>query len=98
MTLSSFLALSAIILTGIPTHAVSQDRSNLPIPDPVFKGKIGLTPADSVKDFPQAVTPPEGAPNVLIILTDDVLGPSGWAQPPTFGWRLSGERFIDLNR
>jgi len=80
MTLSSFLALSAIILTGIPTHAVSQDRSNLPIPDPVFKGKIGLTPADSVKDFPQAVTPPEGA------------------QPPTFGWRLSGERFIDLNR
>jgi hypothetical protein len=21
----------------------------------------------------------------------------GWAQQPTFGWRLSGERFIDLN-
>ena len=81
MTLSSFLALSAIILTGISTHAVAQDRSNLPIPDPAFKGKIGLTPADSVKDFPQAVTPPEGAPNVLIILTDDV----GFGASSTFG-------------
>ena len=25
-----------------------------------------------------------------------LLGPSGWAQQPTFGWRLSGERLIDL--
>jgi arylsulfatase len=81
MALSSFLALSAIILTGMSTHAVAQDRSSLPMPDPIFKGKIGLTPADSVKDFPKAVTAPEGAPNILLILTDDV----GFGASSAFG-------------
>jgi arylsulfatase len=81
MTLSSLLALCAIILTGISTPAVAQDRNSLPFPDPVFKGKIGLTPADSVKDFPQAVTTPEGAPNILLILTDDV----GFGASSAFG-------------
>jgi arylsulfatase len=80
-TQCSFLATCAIILTGISTHALAQDRNSLPIPDPFFKGEIGLTPADSVKDFPKTVTPPEGAPNVLIILTDDV----GFGASSTFG-------------
>ena len=53
----------------------------LPEPDPPFKGKIGLTPADSVKDFPKEVRAPEGAPNILIILTDDV----GFGASSTFG-------------
>jgi hypothetical protein len=69
----------AIVVAGtalvfFASAALSQDidRSYLPMPDPPFKGKIGLPPADSVKDFPKPVTAPEGAPNVLIILTDDV--------------------------
>lgn len=57
------------------------NRTVLPIPDQPFKGKIGLRPSDSVKDFPKEVRAPEGAPNVLIILTDDV----GFGASSTFG-------------
>src|SRR5262249_59027465 len=44
----------------------------LPRPEPPFKGKIGRTVKTSVPDFPKAVEAPKGAPNVLLILTDDV--------------------------
>jgi arylsulfatase len=57
------------------------DRSSLPIPKPEFKGKIGKTFEDSKQDYPQPVTPPKGAPNVVIILLDDL----GFGQPGTFG-------------
>ena len=57
------------------------NRSILPIPDQPFKGKIGLRAADSVKDFPKEVKAPEGAPNVLLILTDDV----GFGASSAFG-------------
>jgi thiol-disulfide isomerase/thioredoxin len=59
----------------------ADQRSRLPIPDPSFKGKIGKTFADSTPDFPPGVTAPEGAPNVVVILLDDV----GFGQPGTFG-------------
>jgi len=57
------------------------NRTTLSIPDQPFKGKIGLRPEESVKDFPQEVKAPEGAPNILIILTDDV----GFGASSTFG-------------
>ncbi len=57
------------------------NRSILPMPDQPFKGKIGLRPSDSVKDFPEDVKAPEGAPNILLILTDDV----GFGASSTFG-------------
>jgi len=57
------------------------DRSVLPLPVPPFNGKIGRTAADSTPDFPKGVTAPEGAPNVLLILTDDV----GFGASSTFG-------------
>ena len=49
-------------------------------PEP-FGGKIGETYADSAPAFPKAVTAPAGAPNVLLILTDDV----GFGAASTFG-------------
>ena len=55
--------------------------SVLPYPDPEFRGVIGRTTADSKPDFPQPVSAPEGAPNVLLILTDDV----GFGASSTFG-------------
>jgi hypothetical protein len=67
----------------------SFDRSQLPIPDPPFKDKIGLTPAQSVKDFPREVTAPEGAPNTLLILTDDV----GFGASSTFGGPIPTPRW-----
>ena len=53
----------------------------LPHPDPPFKGKIGETYKDSTPDYPLPVKPPKGAPNVLLILLDDV----GFGMCSTFG-------------
>ncbi|REK06831.1 MAG: arylsulfatase [Planctomycetota bacterium] len=74
---STFVAAACTVAACGPLAA----QSVLPEPDPPFKGKIGLRPSDSVKDFPKAVTPPEGAPNVLLIMTDDV----GFGASSTFG-------------
>ena len=60
------------ILPLLWTGAQAEDfnRSSLPIPDQPFKGKIGLRPSDSVKDFPKEVTAvrlsrfPKAAPRV----------------------------------
>jgi arylsulfatase len=46
-----------------------------------FKGKIAKSFAESVEDWPERVKAPAGAPNVLIILLDDV----GFAQLGSFG-------------
>lgn len=68
-----------LVMLGVVAPAWAQDI--LPRPDPPFRGKIGLRPSDSVKDFPKEVTAPAGAPNVLVILTDDV----GFGASSTFG-------------
>jgi arylsulfatase A-like enzyme/uncharacterized membrane protein len=59
------------------------DRTVLPIPDRNFGGTIGHTIDESVPDWTiiPAPKPPEGAPNVLLILIDD----AGFGQPDTFG-------------
>jgi arylsulfatase A-like enzyme len=53
----------------------------LPRPEPSFQGKIGSTAKDSTPDFPKPIEAPKGAPNVLLIMTDDV----GFAASSTFG-------------
>lgn len=76
------IILIALFTTTVFSQAAEKlNRSILPMPEPVFKGKIGLTPADSEKNFPQQVEAPEGAPNVLIIMPDDV----GFAASEVFG-------------
>jgi arylsulfatase len=65
----------------------SPDRTVLPIPDRTFGGTMGRTMGQSVPDWlmipgPQ---PPEGAPNVLIVLIDD----AGFGNPDTFGGPIS---------
>jgi arylsulfatase len=62
------LALGAAI--ALPAGA----QEVLPRPPQPFKGKIGRTAAESTPDFPNPIEAPKGAPNVLLILTDDV----GW--------------------
>lgn len=61
--------------------ADKQDRSSLPLPESKFEGVIGKTYEDSKPDWPKVPKPPEGAPNVIIILLDDV----GLGQVSTFG-------------
>ena len=63
--------------TGRPQTA----RDVLPVPPRRFNGTIGTTYADSKPDVPEMFAAPAGAPNVLIILLDDV----GFGHPKTFG-------------
>jgi arylsulfatase A-like enzyme len=44
----------------------------LPYPAPPFTGKIGRTVADSSPAYPERVSAPEDAPNILLILLDDI--------------------------
>jgi hypothetical protein len=55
--------------------------TQLPQPDPAFKGKVGETYKDSTPSYPQPVKAPKGSPNVLLILLDDV----GFGMSGTFG-------------
>jgi phosphoglycerol transferase MdoB-like AlkP superfamily enzyme len=55
--------------------------TQLPQPDPKFAGKVGNTYKDSVPSYPQPLEAPEGDPNVLLILLDDV----GFGMASTFG-------------
>lgn len=53
----------------------------LPHPQQPFKGKIGRIAAESTPDFPKPIEAPKGAPNVLLIMTDD----TGFGASSTFG-------------
>ena len=64
---------------GLATSGWAQEV--LPRPEQPFGGKIGRTTKESTPDFPKEVTAPKGAPNVLVILTDDV----GFGASSTFG-------------
>jgi arylsulfatase len=57
------------------------DRTILPVAESTFNGKIGLRPSESTKDFPKEIKAPKDAPNILLILTDDV----GYGASSTFG-------------
>ena len=61
-----------LLLSLAALSAYAGERDLLPMPDSPFKGQIGLRSSESTKDFPEEAKAPEGAPNVLLILTDDV--------------------------
>lgn len=74
------LALLASVLL-LPVAASADGENVLPKPPPPFAGRIGTTHADSEPAFTPPVTAPAGAPNVLLVLTDDV----GFGAAGTFG-------------
>ena len=55
--------------------------NQIPPPPPEFGGVIKERASESTPWWPPRVVPPKGAPNVLLIMTDDV----GFAAPSTFG-------------
>jgi arylsulfatase len=67
--------------SGAPNATVSIDGKELPPPPPEFGGHIERNAADSKPWWPPRIVPPEGGPNVLLIMTDDV----GFGAPSTFG-------------
>jgi arylsulfatase len=66
---------------GSPSATMSIDGRYIPPPPPEFGGRIGLSAKDSTPYWPPTVVPPEGAPNVLLIMTDD----AGYGVSGTFG-------------
>ncbi len=84
------LVLSFALVTAFVIPARGQDV--LPKPDQPFKGVIHETAAESKPDFPMPLTAPEGAPNVLLILTDDV----GFAASAVFGGPIPTPNFERL--
>jgi hypothetical protein len=61
--------------TGVPGSPESRttiDGRYLPNPPQPFRGQIDTNAVDSKPYWPARVVPPKGAPNVLLIMTDDV--------------------------
>ncbi|MFH0301258.1 arylsulfatase [Bradyrhizobium sp. 31Argb] len=89
---TSLLAASVITSTALPRTASAATDTVLPRPEPPFSGKIERTVKGSVSDFPKGVEAPAGAPNVLLILTDDV----GFGATSTFGGPIQTPNFQRL--
>ena len=71
-------------VTGVPGSAgatTTIDGKQLPPPPPEFGGVIKEKASESKAWWPPRVVPPKGAPNVLLIMTDD----QGFGAPSTFG-------------
>jgi len=66
---------------GSPSATTTIDGKQLPPPDPKFGGVIKDSAVDSKPYWPPTVVPPKGAPNVLLIMTDD----QGYGVCSTFG-------------
>jgi arylsulfatase A-like enzyme len=66
---------------GSPSATTSVDGKQLPAPPPPFGGVIKPSAADSKPWWPPRIVPPKGAPNVLLIMTDD----QGYGVSGTFG-------------
>ena len=89
-------ASSISLAAGVaPQIGLAQTGTPAVLPAPVqpFDGTLGRTVAtSSPPHYPQAPTAPKGAPNVLLIMTDDV----GFAASSTFGGPVPTPTFDGL--
>src|SRR6516225_5046158 len=83
ITIALMLTLSAVFTLTVGAEEV------LPKPEQQFAGKIARTTKESKPDFPKGVEAPKGAPNVLLILTDDV----GFGASSVFGGPIQTPNF-----
>src|SRR5580693_9756627 len=66
---------------GSPSATITIPGNQLPAPPQPFGGVIKETAKDSTPYWPATIVPPKGAPNVLLIMTDD----QGYGVSGTFG-------------
>jgi arylsulfatase A-like enzyme len=66
---------------GSPEATTTIDGSHVPSSPPPFGGVINMDAKESKPYWPPRVVPPKGAPNVLLIMTDD----QGYGISSTFG-------------
>ena len=88
---------------GAPGATMSISGKQLPAPEPAFGGVIKDNALQSKPWWAPRIVPPKGAPNVLLIMTDD----SGYGVPTTFGGVIptpaldrvaaAGLRYTDMN-
>ena len=81
---SAAITASAQQTTGVPcspSATISPESKYLPPAPPPFGGEINLKASDSKPCWPPRVVAPKGAPNVLLIMTDD----QGYGVTSTFG-------------
>ncbi len=79
---TSLFAVEVTSVPGSPSATTTIDGKQLPPPpDTTFGGKIERNVLDSTPYWPSRVVPQKGAPNVLLILTDD----AGYGVSSTFG-------------
>jgi arylsulfatase A-like enzyme len=88
---------------GEPSATITLKGNQLPAPPPPFGGVIKETLEGSKTWWPPRIVPPKGAPNILLIMTDD----QGYGVPGTFGGVIptpaldriakAGLRYIEFN-
>jgi arylsulfatase len=66
---------------GSPSATTTIQGNQIPAPEPKFGGVIKENAKDSRPWWPPTIVPPKGAPNVLLIMTDD----QGYGVSGTFG-------------
>lgn len=66
---------------GSPSATTTLEGIQLPAPAPPFGGTIRDNALQSKAWWAPRIVPPKGAPNILLIMTDD----SGYGVPSTFG-------------
>lgn len=81
LSCTSALAQQITGVPGAPSATTTLDGKQLPPPDPKFGGVIKEKASESTSWWAPRVVPPKGAPNVLLIMTDD----QGFGAPSTFG-------------
>ena len=82
--LVSATPVAAQVITGTPgspSATVTIDGKQIPPPPMKFGGVIKESALDSKQYWPPRVVPPKGAPNILLIMTDD----QGYGVSGTFG-------------
>jgi arylsulfatase A-like enzyme len=77
----SSLAQQVTSTPGSPSATTTIQGDQIPAPPPKFGGRIENTAPKSKPYWPARIVPPKGAPNVLLIMTDD----AGFGVPSTFG-------------
>jgi arylsulfatase A-like enzyme len=78
----------------LPKVRKLQPLDMLPRPEPSFKGQVERIATESKPDFPKEIKAPKGAPNILLIMTDDV----GFGAASTFGGPIPTPAFEKLSK
>ena len=99
MTDRSVLLGGSVLAGTVPDSATpnqtiqaAKSQTTLPHPEQPFGGRIGRTAKNSTPDFPKGIEAPKDAPNVLLIMTDDV----GFGASSTFGGPIQTPNFQRL--